>query len=253
MLPGRAGGVGGNGDQAIADICGDAVVRHSAIGQPTARGVTGQWRRHRCQHVHLKLLGQNGCCSFDPTAEPAAGGGQIQKGLTQTCIGGEDRPKAISQVFRRCVADILPPRLALFLEKPAQVGRRNLQQWTANAQTADHRSARHSGQGRRTGTAQQTLQNGLGLVVGVMSENDASELIGIDDSFEKSESGGAKAGGQIGNRRQSDLAANSDRAGKRQPIGQLSNKFGVICTLAIARLMVEMDDVQREIGPALQE
>src|SRR5271155_2722538 len=86
-----------------------------------------------------------------------------------------------------------------------------------------------------------------------MSENNAVELMEIDDSLEERDSGGAKTGRQICDRRQSDLTAKGDRAGKRQPIGQLSDKFGVVGTLAVARLMVEMDNMQRQIGSASQQ
>jgi len=157
MGSGGAGGIGGHGDQVIAHICGDAAVRHAAIGQPTARGLAGQRRRKRCQHFHLKLLGQNRCCSFDPTVKLATCGGQIQKRVSQSRIRGENRPKAISQVFRRCVADVLPPILILLMEKIAQVGRRHMQQRTQDAQVADHRSGRHSSQSSRAGAAQQSL------------------------------------------------------------------------------------------------
>jgi hypothetical protein len=74
----------------------------------------------------------------------------------------------------------------------------------------------------------------------------------LDDLFEQRDAGGAKTGGQIGDRRQIDLSAKHDRAGQRQPVGKPGDEFRIIGALAVARLMVEMDDVQREIGPPLQ-
>ena len=85
-----------------------------------------------------------------------------------------------------------------------------------------------------------------------MSKNDTAERMGFDDLFKQSDPRRAKTGRQICDRRQIDLAAKGDRAGHCQPVGKLVDEFSVIGALAVARLMVEMDDVQREIRPPLQ-
>jgi hypothetical protein len=54
------------------------------------------------------------------------------------------------------------------MEKTTQVGRRHMQQRTQDAQIADRRSGRHSGQSGWAGAAQQSLQDGFRLIVGVM-------------------------------------------------------------------------------------
>jgi hypothetical protein len=75
MLPRRAGGIGGHDGQTVGGGDGDAITRNTAIRKPATSGLPGQRWRQRCQSLHQKLLGQNGCGLFNPMTELTSGGG----------------------------------------------------------------------------------------------------------------------------------------------------------------------------------
>ena len=108
----------------------------------------------------------------------------------------------------------------------------------------------HAHQSRRGGSADKAQQDGLGLVVGVVGQEDAEQVVAGDDLSEKLLSGDAVTGRGVGGRvveRGFDLVETGEGAGDGKAICQVRDERGVVGAGAGAGLVVEMDDVDRDV------
>jgi hypothetical protein len=163
---------------------------------------------------------------------------------------------AVALVGRGCVARVFAPGLALLFEEGAEVGARDAEQWTQDRQ-ASHGGARaHAGETGGPRAAQETLEDRLGLVVGVMGENDAVEAVPGAGRAEKFKPDGAEARGAIGREGWEtgfDLASPGERETDTERRAQLRDKKGVGGAFALACFVIEMDGVAVNVGVLQQQ
>jgi hypothetical protein len=131
----------------------------------------------------------------------------------------------------------------------------NTQQRAKHAQAAEAGDRRDSAQPLESAAAEQAMENSFRLVVGVVREEDAAEIVPGDDLLEEFPAKGAEAGGEI--RRGIgdeglDLLSKSDGGGQIPTRGQLGDEAGVGGALLAAGLVIQMNDVQLQIGPGSQ-
>ena len=102
------------------------------------------------------------------------------------------------------------------------------------------------------------MQDRLGLVVGVMREEHARQAVLGDHLPKKREARDAETRGdvwlEVGERR-FDFAARRDRTGEAETRGDVAHEPRIFRTRAVARLVIQMNDVEGEVGtkPGQQE
>ena len=96
------------------------------------------------------------------------------------------------------------------------------------------------------------MQNGFRLIVRVVGQDHPVQVVLAHDAAEQCQPGGPEArravGRQFGERRLNVATAGS-RAWDAEPGSQALHESGVVFARAATRLMVKVNDVQREAGP----
>ena len=139
------------------------------------------------------------------------------------------------------IALILPPLEPLAARILTQLGPASFQQWPEPTIAMGP----HARQAGATGTTQQSQQDGLGLVVGMMRQSDPSISGAIGNLREEFPPTGAGChldrfavlDGPRANIRP------ADRAGQPMPVGQLANESGILSS-GRAQLVIQMRHVQ---------
>lgn len=180
---------------------------------------------------------------------------QRENRLVQVGSGLKKRANAVAGVSFRLIAGIVAPCLAMVLQKVAQLLPADHQERPQNRKAIDSRPRRHPRQPRRTRTAQEAKKNRLRLVVSVMGQDDPLKFLGRDHLPEKLNANGAKSRRGIGRQGlhlRLDLVAPRDGAWQRELCRQFDHERGVFGAGLAARLMVQMYDMQGQIGPIAQ-
>ena len=130
------------------------------------------------------------------------------------------------------------------------------QQRTKDSQSTDLPAIFHSRQTDRTGPAQQSKNNRFRLIVRLMREDHALKYLPIDNPPKKLEPDRPIAGRRIF--RQSphsrfDLVPTRNSGGNRKFPGQRRHKTRIIRAGLPTDLMIEMNDMQRNPGPPMQQ
>jgi hypothetical protein len=256
VLPSGGRRIGGEGEKSGEDFRGQLVCRDFAGEEPSAGRLGGEDRRQAKKRLSIKSRRKFWRCPPNPVPQCGATGGEIQQVRSELRLRGKQSAEAISEICRREVGEVFAPRLVDGPEIIAQLRAGDCEQRAEDKQAGEPRFRRHRGQARRPGAAQQAMEDGFGLIVGVVGKKDAAEVMLRDDLPKQRVTQSAEEGRFVSRwiaHGAFDIGAASDGAGKLKFVGQPANKVGIAGRIHAASLMIEMNDVKRNIGPILHE
>src|SRR4051794_2542696 len=96
----------------------------------------------------------------------------------------QSHPRAVPLLLQGLVAVVLAPRQAALAQDRAERLAANAQQWAEHANAGDDGIAGHTAEPRRAAAAEEPLEDGLGLIVGVVREDDAEQPVPFSRSAE---------------------------------------------------------------------
>ena len=236
--------------------CGTKVFGiHTALPQPAPGGVMGERIGELIQFRREEFLGQTRCRSIKRVVQPGAGASQSDQRRTEFRMGFDRTSKSIAQIARRMIAGIFPPcNLTLrqpLTEHTARDGKQGMQ----HQKFAELHARLNAPKARSAAAAQQALQNRLRLIVSVMSEDDTLKMFFPDDVSEHLKSRRPIARGRIvrhPGKPGCDVTQTLDDAGNAARCGKLPDKFGVRLTVAPARFVVQVGDMEPYPGNIVQ-
>lgn len=177
LLARRRRGVGCHGEQPIDRGAGNFTGRGPLPDQPAAQRRSGQQRGEILKQLGREDGIQRWRGEVCPIDQRAAGAAESKQRLDTGLMIAEPLADPISRVSGRLVARILAPLTVVTAKKLDQGAAANLQERTNNQDSRDALPKFHSTQPQHTGPAQQPQCNGLGLIVGMMGEQDAIEAV----------------------------------------------------------------------------
>ena len=185
-----------------------------------------------------------------------AGVGQFKQRIAQLGIVSQPSSQSISQVLIGCIAGIFAPLLADLLEPFTKLLTANLQQRPQDQQSAQIDARRHSSQAKWPRAANQAVQNCLRLVIGMMSQDHALQLMFCNLSAKQSKACRSIARRRIGRQLPDgcfNFIAPGDGAGEMELCRKFGDERGILSAFAAADLVIEVNNVKRQILPVGQQ
>jgi hypothetical protein len=194
----------------------------SVVDEPGADGLFGEEGGQVADLVDAEFFGEGGGRLFDPVAEMAGGVGEIEESESEGFVILEDHAGAIALVLGGGVGGVFTPGVVVG-EIVAEGLAANGEEGAVDGEAWEGGVFGHAGEADDAGAAEEALEDGFGLVVGVMGEENASEVVLLADFAEEGETEGAVAGGGVGGQGDGDagfeVGEGFDGAGEVELVG----------------------------------
>ncbi len=257
MLSRRGGGVAGHVEQARNDAGIEPRLRNPGGDKPSPCKLTPQRQRQSEEVFGPQRFPRRLRMGTRPVAQSATGLAEPEKRFDQTGLARQDTPQAAAKVGVARIARIFAPSLIARRQHAPQHIPADAEKRAQDRQPADTRLPHHPRQARRSRAAQQTVQDGLSLVVGVMGEDNARESFFMDDALEQRKTRGTESRRRVGLMNRADLTldrgAHRGRARQRKTGGEITHEPGVVAARPFARFVVEVRNVESQIRPVVEQ
>lgn len=196
-----------------------------------------------CRSVRLKFIGKL-----------SEGMLHIQQQRHEVIVGGEQLANAIALVGALGVAGVLAPGEVIRQQVVAQQLPADQEERPNDEQVVDDALARHAAEALDAGAAEETHEDRLSLVIGVVGLQHGVQIVLAHGSMIEVKPQRAVTGLQVCRQiPMLDLRAALDRRRQPQGVGQLLHEFGIARALSLAGFVVKVDDDEVEVRPGDQQ